>query len=85
MAGKSVQASSIFSRPNANRMIHSATHQPLAILANDDRGRGVGVVTAEGMVQLPTGRTLIGFGPGGIVYVTMRDAGATRIEKRLFK
>ena len=36
-------------------------------------------------VQLPAGRTLIGFGPGGIVYVTMRDAGATRIEKRLFK
>ena len=36
-------------------------------------------------VQLPAGRTLIGFGPGGIVYVTTRDAGATRIEKRLFK
>jgi hypothetical protein len=32
-------------------------------------------------VQLPAGRTLIGFGPGGIVYLTMRDAGATRIEQ----
>ena len=36
-------------------------------------------------VQLPAGRTLIGFGPGGIVYVTTRDGGATRIEKRSFK
>jgi hypothetical protein len=36
-------------------------------------------------VQLPAGRTLIGFGPGGIVYVATRDAGATRIEKRSFK
>ena len=36
-------------------------------------------------VQLPAGRTLVGFGPGGIVYVATRDAGATRIEKRLFK
>lgn len=36
-------------------------------------------------VQLPPGRTLAGFGPGGIVYLTMRDAGATRIEKHRFK
>jgi hypothetical protein len=36
-------------------------------------------------VQLPAGRVLAGFGPGGIVYVTTRDAGATRIEKRAFK
>lgn len=31
-------------------------------------------------VRLPPGRTLIGFGPGGIVYLLARDAGATRIE-----
>jgi hypothetical protein len=36
-------------------------------------------------VQLPAGRTLAGFGPGGVVYVTARDAGATRIEKLRFK
>lgn len=36
-------------------------------------------------VQLPAGRTLVGFGPGGIVYVTTRDGGATKLEKRLFK
>jgi hypothetical protein len=36
-------------------------------------------------VQLPAGRTLAGFGPGGIVYVVTRDGGATRIEKRRFK
>jgi hypothetical protein len=36
-------------------------------------------------VQLPAGRTLIGFGAGGAVYVSTRDAGATRIEKYLFK
>jgi hypothetical protein len=32
-------------------------------------------------VELPQGRTLIGFGPGGIVYLLTRDAGATRIEQ----
>jgi hypothetical protein len=36
-------------------------------------------------VQLPAGRTLVGFGPGGIVYVTTRDGGTTRIEKRRFR
>jgi hypothetical protein len=36
-------------------------------------------------VQLPAGRVLAGFGPGGIVYVTTRDAGATRIEKHRFR
>ena len=36
-------------------------------------------------VQLPAGRTLVGFGPGGIVYVATRDGGATKIEKHLFK
>jgi len=36
-------------------------------------------------VQLPPGKTLAGFGPGGIVYVTVRDAGVTRIEKHRFK
>jgi hypothetical protein len=36
-------------------------------------------------VQLPAGRTLVGFAPGGIVYVTSRDGGATRIEKLRFK
>ncbi|HET9423968.1 MAG TPA: hypothetical protein VFO55_01245 [Gemmatimonadaceae bacterium] len=32
-------------------------------------------------VQLPPGRTLIGFGPGGIVYLLARDAGAVRVEE----
>ena len=36
-------------------------------------------------VELPQGRTLIGFGPGGIVYLLARDAGATRIEQVRFK
>ena len=37
-------------------------------------------------VQLPAGRTLLGFGPGGAVYVVTRDAGAAaRIEKHAFK
>ena len=36
-------------------------------------------------VQLPAGRTLIGFGPGGIVYLATRDAGATRIEEVRFR
>jgi hypothetical protein len=36
-------------------------------------------------VQLPAGRTLIGFGPGGIVYLVVRDAGATRIEQVRFR
>ena len=55
--------------------------------------RGGGVIydvvdrsgTLAGRVQLPAGRTLAGFGPGGIVYVTTRDAGATRIEKYRFR
>ena len=33
-------------------------------------------------VQIPVGRTLVGFGPGGAVYLTWRDAGATKIERR---
>jgi hypothetical protein len=36
-------------------------------------------------VQLPVGRSLIGFGPGGIVYLIARDAGTTRIEQVRFK
>ena len=36
-------------------------------------------------VELPQGRTLIGFGPGGIVYLLARDAGNTRIEQARFK
>jgi hypothetical protein len=36
-------------------------------------------------VELPQGRTLIGFGPGGIVYLSFRDAGATKIEQARFK
>jgi hypothetical protein len=36
-------------------------------------------------VELPSGRTLIGFGPGGIVYLLARDAGSTRIEEARFK
>jgi hypothetical protein len=36
-------------------------------------------------VELPAGRTLIGFGPGGIVYLLARDAGATRIEQARFR
>jgi hypothetical protein len=36
-------------------------------------------------VQLPAGRVLVGFGPGGVVYVTTRDGGATRLEKHAFK
>jgi hypothetical protein len=35
-------------------------------------------------VQLPAGRTLVGFGPG-VVYVTLRDGGATRLEKRAYR
>jgi hypothetical protein len=36
-------------------------------------------------VQLPAGRTLVGFGPGGVVYLTTRDGNATKIERRTFK
>jgi hypothetical protein len=36
-------------------------------------------------VELPSGRTLIGFGSGGIVYLLARDAGATRIEQTKFR
>ena len=36
-------------------------------------------------VELPAGRTLIGFGPGGTVYLLARDAGATRIEQARFR
>jgi hypothetical protein len=36
-------------------------------------------------IQLPAGRILAGFGPGGMVYATVRDAGVTRIEKHAFK
>ena len=32
-------------------------------------------------VELPAGRTLIGFGPGGVVYLLTRDAGSVRIEQ----
>jgi hypothetical protein len=36
-------------------------------------------------VELPQGRALVGFGPAGIVYLSFRDAGATRIEQARFK
>jgi hypothetical protein len=36
-------------------------------------------------VELPSGRTLIGFGPGGIVYLLARDAGSVKIEQVRFK
>src|SRR3954462_14168983 len=36
-------------------------------------------------VQLPAGRRLMGFGPGGVVYLTVRDGGATKIEEVRFK
>jgi hypothetical protein len=36
-------------------------------------------------VELPQGRTLIGFGPGGIIYLLARDAGAVKIEQARFK
>jgi len=36
-------------------------------------------------VQLPAGRTLMGFGPDGVVYLVARDAGATKIEEVRFK
>jgi hypothetical protein len=32
-------------------------------------------------VELPQGRSLVGFGPGGIVYLSAREAGSTRIEQ----
>jgi hypothetical protein len=36
-------------------------------------------------VQLPTGRTLVGFGPKGTVYLLSRDAGTTKLERVRFK
>ena len=36
-------------------------------------------------VQLPVGRTLAGFGPGGVVFVTVRDGSAVKLEKHSFK
>ena len=36
-------------------------------------------------VELPAGRSLIGFGPGGIVYLLARDAGSVKIEQSRFK
>ena len=32
-------------------------------------------------VQLPAGRQIVGFGPGGIVYLTMRDSSGVTLEK----
>jgi len=34
-------------------------------------------------VQLPVGRTLVGFGRGGAVYLMWRDAGTAKIERRM--
>jgi hypothetical protein len=34
-------------------------------------------------IQLPVGRALVGFGRGGAVYLMWRDAGATKIERRM--
>lgn len=36
-------------------------------------------------VQLPVGRTLVGFAPGGIVFLTVRDGNTVKIEKHSFK
>jgi hypothetical protein len=36
-------------------------------------------------VQIPAGKTLVGFGPGGIVYLTSRDASKTILERAKFK
>ncbi len=36
-------------------------------------------------VQLPAGRTLLGFGAGGIVYLVSRDAGVPHVEKARFR
>jgi len=36
-------------------------------------------------VQLPVGRTLTGFGPGGVVYLTSRDGNTVKLERRAFK
>jgi hypothetical protein len=36
-------------------------------------------------VQLPAGRSLAGFAPGGVLFLTSRDAGATRLEKRQYQ
>jgi hypothetical protein len=33
-------------------------------------------------VQVPAGRTIVGFGPGGVVYLTSRDAGGATILER---
>jgi hypothetical protein len=33
-------------------------------------------------VQLPAGRTLVGFGPDGAVYLTSRDGNVTKLERR---
>jgi hypothetical protein len=32
-------------------------------------------------VQVPVGRTITGFGPGGVVYLTTRDGLTTKLEK----
>jgi hypothetical protein len=32
-------------------------------------------------VQIPVGRTITGFGPGGVVYLTTRDGQTTKLEK----
>jgi hypothetical protein len=32
-------------------------------------------------VQIPAGRTIVGFGPGGVVYLTSREGDATYLEK----
>lgn len=32
-------------------------------------------------VQLPEGRTILGFGPGGVVYLAAREGGSTYLEK----
>jgi hypothetical protein len=36
-------------------------------------------------VQIPANRTIIGFGPGGTVYLTSRDGAVTKIEKAVLQ
>jgi hypothetical protein len=36
-------------------------------------------------VQIPVGRTITGFGAGGVVYLTTRDGMTTKLEKATVK
>src|SRR5262245_15425072 len=54
MAGKRVQRFAVFNRPKTNHKVLSTTCQPLAVLADNDRGTGAGIYDAKGVMQLPT-------------------------------